>query len=156
MKKINLAFTSLLSLVLSMCTSQNESNQLRDDNSSDSHIEVVSKIPGSTIQINRGLTDSSENKLYRGFEKIEVASIPNYDSLMHILELANLDSLCDDQDVDLLDIDLMFMKTGANSFDQFKLIKLTDGTDRSFTELFPEEDLINFYTEASSFLNRDK
>ncbi len=65
-----------------MCTSQNESNQLLDDNSSD--------------------------------------------SLMHILELANLNSLGEDQDVDILDIDLMFMKIGANSFDQFKLIKLTD------------------------------
>ena len=65
-----------------MCTSQNESNQLLDDNSSD--------------------------------------------SLVHILELANLNSLGEDQDVDILDIDLMFMKIGANSFDQFKLIKLTD------------------------------
>lgn len=147
---------ALLSMAFTMCTTNDEVVQNEDsapidtENQSEIHVEPEQE-PGSE-KIKRSKVETVQQVESEPFERIKVGSIPDYEVIMQTLEEANLKSICDEQKVDQLDIDLLFMKSAVLPFDQYKTTTLMDDSDRTFLDLFPEQNLKKFYNDARSYL----
>jgi hypothetical protein len=113
------------------------------------------KTTDNTTQVT--LVDSVNQKMTAySFEKIQTSEIPPFEDVMRILDKSKLKSSCIENEVDQLDIDLMFMKSGTLPFDQFKVTQLKDGTQRRYMDLFNERDLKTFYEEARKYLKKNQ
>lgn len=167
MKKHPTLFAVLVVFGFTMCTTEKKPNLNSDSAKTEEPIavktnneeaqtaeemETTEEAQKSTSHVDLVERNSTESIEPVEFEKIDVGSIPNFDSVSQILKSTKLKPICEAQNIDQLDIDLMFMKTAVLPFNQFKATKLSDGSGRAFIHLFPEKDLNSFYNKARTYL----
>ncbi len=86
------------------------------------------------------------------FEKIKTKGMASAKMVNRTFKETKLDQICKKENIDQLDKDLMFMKSGQLPFNLFKQIKLKDGKNRSLADVFPIDKLQEFYTLARTNL----
>ncbi|MDO9153860.1 MAG: hypothetical protein Q7U47_09180 [Paludibacter sp.] len=88
------------------------------------------------------------------FEKIPVHGLPKYTDVQWVVAKTGLTVYCENFGIDQLEKDLMFAKTGAYPFNEFKLLKFKNGSNKKFIDVFPEKKLQLFW-ETSRQVLRD-
>jgi hypothetical protein len=149
----SLCFFLILCSLLS-CATDNKESSLSESSKNMNPVDTLKSSPDTVSdQI------SESNRIHHtthSFEKIQTSEIPPFEDVMRILDKSKLKSSCIENEVDQLDIDLMFMKSGTLPFDQFKVTQLKDGTQRRYMDLFNEKDLKTFYEEARKYLKKNQ
>jgi hypothetical protein len=147
---------TLLLFVLTSCIARNETDSMSEKTEYKELVDTTL----SKKDTNERVSDTSNEYIARNtqpqppFERIQTNKIPPYADVMDILRKSNLALVCGEKDVDQLDIDLMFLKSGTLPFDQYKVAQVKDGTERRYIDLFQEKDLKVFYEHARTYLKR--
>jgi hypothetical protein len=90
------------------------------------------------------------------FKIIKTKGLPDYYAVTGILKKSGLSEICQKKEIDQLEIDLMFLKTAANPFDTFVTIKVKNGSDKMFNEIFSEKKLFVFWNLAREYLEKQQ
>ncbi len=85
---------------------------------------------------------------FSSFKRLKLHGRPTVDEVRETLILTKLLPICEKNGFDILETDIMFLKPSYLKFEDYKNQKLKDGSDRTYIELFPEESLKEFHSEA--------